>query len=230
MSYQKIYNTSKPPKTKFYSEEELKNIRGLIKQFFDERHPETNLNSNESNFLQLVEAVNLAYSENILTTRFVCDLYKQNCDTQRKNIKKISSLADYIHGLFISEKQASAKNNIKHHFKGAELINGDFKKRVTSINFQFTDFYTAKQSNNCQWFGILKGWDVIRRDYDKIKSEVISSFSTSRQSKVAAVVHGSGGSGKSTLLRRLAIDFSETEINILWITDIDIFIESDIEL
>jgi tetratricopeptide (TPR) repeat protein len=116
MSYNKTYNTSKPLKTKFYSAEELENIRGLIKKFFDEKHPEATLNSNESNYIQLVDAINNAYSENILTTRFVCDIYNQNCNTQRKNIKKISSLADYIHGLFVQGNQET-RNKIPEEIK-----------------------------------------------------------------------------------------------------------------
>jgi tetratricopeptide (TPR) repeat protein len=117
MSYQKIYNTSKPPKTKFYSEEELKNIRELIKKYFAEIHPDTNLNSNESNYLQLVEAVNTAYGENILTTRFVCDIYNQNCDTKRKSIKKISSLADYIHDFFVSKEKQEVEIKLDEEVK-----------------------------------------------------------------------------------------------------------------
>ena len=86
--------------------------------------------------------------------------------------------------------------------------------------FNRSQFYSAKQDDNCQWYGITNGFDVIRKDYSKIKQEVLQAFSTTTISKVVAVVYGAGGCGKSTLLRRLALELNkEVDFGIIWVKD-----------
>ncbi|MCF7918883.1 MAG: hypothetical protein K9N06_03095 [Candidatus Cloacimonetes bacterium] len=111
-------------------------------------------------------------------------------------------------------------------YPGAEIISKDFKERV-SINSSFTEanFYTSKLDYNCQWYGIIMGWDIERGHYKTIKNRVIESFSSPRIMRLSAVVHGSGGSGKSTLLRRLAIDCIMEEFTVLWVNDLEQFSE-----
>jgi len=87
-------------------------------------------------------------------------------------------------------------------------------------SFGRSQFYSAKQDDNCQWYGIINGFDVIWRDYPKIKEEVLQAFSTISISKVVAVVYGTGGCGKSTLLRRLALEiYKEADFETIWVED-----------
>jgi hypothetical protein len=105
---------------------------------------------------------------------------------------------------------------------GAEIIDQKFVKLLrNSKEFTQNQFYLAKQYKNCQWFGVLKKWDIERIIYPKIKTQVKKKYLniSSIDHKVLAVIHGSGGSGKSTLLRRLALDLISDDFTILWLLD-----------
>jgi hypothetical protein len=101
---------------------------------------------------------------------------------------------------------------------GATIINEEFINTVKSgKTFTMPEFYGAKQNNNCQWYGIINDFDVIRIGYDKLKETVLNSFSEEKDGKVSAIVHGTGGSGKSTVLRRIAIDFHAESFDVVWL-------------
>lgn len=109
---------------------------------------------------------------------------------------------------------------------GAIIINEEFIDNIKKQEFSMAEFYTAKQNENCQWYGILYSFDVIRKDYIKIKNIVIKSFKE-QSSGISSIIYGSGGCGKSTLLRRLAIELSleetqkplQKQIKIVWLND-----------
>ncbi|MFA5987734.1 MAG: hypothetical protein WC797_03750 [Candidatus Paceibacterota bacterium] len=104
---------------------------------------------------------------------------------------------------------------------GTIHIDLSFAKKVSVKNFTWCDFYLSKQADNCQWYGIIKGWDYERNKYADLKEEIRHSYSY--ESKVTAVIHGRGGSGKSTVLRRLAYDCIDLPLIVLWIENIDAF-------
>ncbi|MBK6915418.1 MAG: hypothetical protein IPH11_17775 [Ignavibacteriales bacterium] len=106
------------------------------------------------------------------------------------------------------------------HIEGAEVINSTFIRRIKNGK-QFTkpDFYTAKQDENCQWYGVINNYDVVRNDYGKVKTIASSCFDKPRTYKVVAVVHGFGGCGKSTLLRRLAVELCNESFKFIWVKD-----------
>lgn len=117
---------------------------------------------------------------------------------------------------FLSENKHKIKNI---SFEGALTIDQGF---VDAINkgeeFSKSKFYSAKQDDNCQWYGILNDFDVVRKVYPEIKNDVLNSFSKIKIYKVAAVIHGTGGCGKSTLLRRLALELiDESGFEIIWV-------------
>src|SRR6185503_1655503 len=121
---------------------------------------------------------------------------------------------------------------------GAELIDSAFIERKTLIGsediYTKEGFYLAKQASDCQWIGIIKGWGVLRRGYDTIKSEVTDSFkivNKNREPKIIARLIGRGGTGKSTLLRQLAIDLAKGVFAVIWVNNkqIDDFVDQGIK-
>jgi hypothetical protein len=116
----------------------------------------------------------------------------------------------------------SHRDKIKNiHLEGAETINRTFIDKINSgEKFSRSKFYSAKQTDDCQWYGILNSFDVERKLHTTIKAKVFNSFSSLGAGKVAAVVSGTGGCGKSTLLRRLAIEACEnTDFDVIWVKD-----------
>lgn len=99
MNYNSNYNTrlsAKTHKTKHYSEEELSSVRQLIKRFLTDENPEVSLNTNEANYTALSEAINDFYGEEIISTRFVYDIYRQNSDSLKKNIRKMNAIKEFV--------------------------------------------------------------------------------------------------------------------------------------
>jgi hypothetical protein len=112
---------------------------------------------------------------------------------------------------------------------GAELINKEFINRISNERFSLSEFYTAKHDDRCQWFGILKKWDIKREIYTKVFQTLFTSFDKDRKNKVAAVILGEGGSGKSIFQMRLAHDLAVLETHkVLWIVDFEEFIKKDV--
>jgi len=120
------------------------------------------------------------------------------------------------------EKHKVQIENIK--IEGADVINSDFIEKVKQEGkkegFTASDFYLAKQVDECQWYGVTQSWVIERNNYNYIKQETISSFSDEkRNSKISVLLWGLGGSGKSTLLRKLSVDLSNEDFAVLWIKD-----------
>jgi hypothetical protein len=122
------------------------------------------------------------------------------------------------------EKYKTQIENI--NINGAEVITDVFKKEVINKGeerkFTPIDFYLAKKDDDCKWYGLIKRWDVERKVYRQIKTEVITSINEYHLAKISALVYGRGGCGKSTLLRRLALDLANEDFAILWIKDNEI--------
>lgn len=111
--------------------------------------------------------------------------------------------------------------------EGAITINRPFLRIIErdgeKQNFKPDDFYLAKLTENCQWYGILKGWGIKRDTNKRILGEIKQSFADEfRQPKIIGVITGRGGSGKSTLLRQIAVDSVQEDFCILWINDNEI--------
>jgi len=129
---------------------------------------------------------------------------------------KINDISDIFD--FLTKNRDKIKNI---QLDGSLTINNSFIDIIKKgHDFSKSKFYSAKQDDNCQWYGIINDYDVVRRDYPKIKATVLNAFTKVSASKVAAVVYGTGGCGKSTLLRRLAIELiQESDFEIIWIKD-----------
>lgn len=114
------------------------------------------------------------------------------------------------------------------NIKGAQIIDARYRKHILTQTKEFSafDFYTSKDENHSQWYGIFykKGWDVRREDYPKIKNIIKHCFDIETRNKVALVVSGNGGSGKSTLLRRIAADIIDGDYVVIWVKNIEGFL------
>jgi hypothetical protein len=121
-----------------------------------------------------------------------------------------------------------SENFTDNELKGAQLVDLVFRKKMESDKFipNKTDFYLSKKENDCQWRGVVRNWDCPRDARAKVKDQVIDSFNW--ESRVAAVIHGSGGCGKSTFLRRLAIDCINENFRVLWVNDLENFCDEDL--
>ncbi|THV60722.1 hypothetical protein [Chryseobacterium candidae] len=111
---------------------------------------------------------------------------------------------------------------------GATIIDEEFIEKVKAgKHFTEAEFYGAKQTYFCQWYGIIHEYDVIRNGYETLKNIIIDSFIEEKHEKVTAIICGSGGSGKSTVLRRTAVDLHKESIHIVWVEDsgIEEFVE-----
>lgn len=112
------------------------------------------------------------------------------------------------------------KNNKNIEILGALVIDRCFIEKVKNYQgFAQFEFYTGKQNENCQWYGVLNNFDVEREIYTLLKTNVLSCFNQASDFKVQAVIYGNGGSGKSTLLRRLAVDLSNEPFKVVWVED-----------
>ena len=113
---------------------------------------------------------------------------------------------------------------------GATIIDEAFIQKVkTGKTFTMPEFYTAKQNEDCQWYGIIEGYDVERNIYPQLKDIAKTCFNNYRTLKVSAIVFGAGGVGKSTILRKMAVELTKESYIVLWLKDTHIreFIESD---
>ena len=168
--------------------------------------------------------------ENKNITIYHFDLHNDNFKTKpgisgnpNYHFIKISDTHEVLEFL---EKHRTQIENIR--IDGADVINLDFiekiKREGTKEAFTPSDFYLAKQVDECQWYGVTQKWAVERDYYNFIRQEVISSIADEkRNSKISALVWGRGGSGKSTMLRQLAVDLSNEDFVVLWIKDKDIY-------
>ncbi|MDB5124819.1 MAG: hypothetical protein JWP94_2948 [Mucilaginibacter sp.] len=106
---------------------------------------------------------------------------------------------------------------------GTRLIDQNFVQEIESIGKtpSYSDFYLAKNENDCQWYGVIKDWDIKRGQIEEIKNRINGCFDW--YSKIVAVVWGPGGTGKSTLLRGLALELIDKNYKTLWLTDLEEF-------
>ncbi|MBN8643465.1 MAG: ATP-binding protein [Flavobacteriales bacterium] len=143
------------------------------------------------------------------------DFFNAFCRTQEREYGKtlLSSI--------VRSNKKSTNPSVKPsklYINGATIINAEFIATVKSgKEFTMSEFYGAKQNNNCQWYGIINDFDVLRSGYDLLKKTVLDSFIEEKDGKVSAIVYGTGGSGKSTILRRLAIDFHAESFVVVWL-------------
>ncbi|MBX7054986.1 MAG: hypothetical protein K1X36_08535, partial [Pyrinomonadaceae bacterium] len=94
-------------------------------------------------------------------------------------------------------------------------------------------FLSAKQDEDCQWYGIISDFDVGRTEYPRMKALAESAFDHRSSSKVSLLVHGPGGFGKSTILRRLAVDLARSNpATVVWVDDLklDEFVRNSIDV
>lgn len=157
---------------------------------------------------------------NVFTIEFLTKTFKKDNETFLNDI--------------LSARKTKTNNREKLHIAGAIIIDKEFIQNVKSgKSFTMPEFYTAKQNEACQWYGIIAGYDVQRDIYPEIKKIAKESFfDTSVTIKVSLVLCGAGGVGKSTILRKIAIELAKEPFTVLWIknTHIREFIEKDLSL
>lgn len=122
----------------------------------------------------------------------------------------------------------------RRQMPAAQVIDNAFMHTInTGPQFSREQFLSAKQDEDCQWFGIVSDFDVERAEYPRIKSVALAAFDHRSTSKVSLLVSGPGGIGKSTLLRRLAIDMARSQkATVIWVEDLklDEFVKSSLDL
>lgn len=157
---------------------------------------------------------------NVFTIEFLTTTFKKDNETFLNDI--------------LSARKTKKNNREKLQIAGATIIDKEFIQNVKSgKSFTMPEFYTAKQNEACQWYGIIAGYDVQRDIYPEIKKIAKESFfDTSVTVKVSLVLCGAGGVGKSTILRKIAIELAKEPFTVLWIknTHIREFIEKDLSL
>ncbi|MBB4807060.1 hypothetical protein HNP38_002364 [Chryseobacterium defluvii] len=139
------------------------------------------------------------------------------CFTKEFLELRIKQKKEFIEDVYSQKENDSSVSEERLEIAGATIIDEEFIETIkTGKHFTEPEFYVAKQ-NNCQWYGITQGYDIIRKGYSDLKNIIVGSFTEENHEKVTAIVHGSGGSGKSTVLRRLAIDLHKEQLNVLWL-------------
>lgn len=124
-------------------------------------------------------------------------------------------------------------NNSKLQINGATIINKDFVEKIKNKEFSMAEFYTAKQNEDCQWYGIIQKWDIERKDFNDVRNKIKEIFNIKRTYKISSVISGNGGVGKSTFLRRLAFELhSQLTFKVVWVNDnqIDDFVKQGIKI
>jgi len=105
---------------------------------------------------------------------------------------------------------------------GAEIIDNEFCEKIrTGFSFSKSQFYTAKQNDYCQWYGVIHNFDIRRSQTDAIKDILNQGFDNKyTPNKVSCIIHGLGGCGKSTILRRIAVELSDINtFLVVWVKE-----------
>lgn len=144
---------------------------------------------------------------------------------QGKNKIDLSEIITSDSKIFIKENAEGFKqddsppHSTAANIPGVTVIDENFRKKIQEGKaFSRAEFYTAKQNDHCQWFGILHHYDIERNLYLDIKTSLENSFKKELTYKVAAVLQGDGGCGKSTVLRKLALDWCrEAPFSVVWL-------------
>lgn len=139
---------------------------------------------------------------------------------------------EFLDDIFSPKKGDYYVSGERLKIQGATIIDEEFINTVkTGKPFSRAEFYGAKQSFDCQFFGILHNFDVERRGYTELRRKILDNFIEDKERKVSAIVHGTGGSGKSTILRRLAVDLCHKEsFQVVWLDDGEKFIEQGFQI
>ena len=145
------------------------------------------------------------------------------------NHRSESNPARPWHPVWAREKKTKQEQEQKL-LDGALIINNQFLsglEKEQSSTFEPYQFYTSKINDDCQWYGILKNWDIKRNVLDDLTNQIKRSFDSNIDMKVSAIVSGSGGCGKSTLLRRVAVNLanSDLDLSVVWITNASDFLK-----
>lgn len=130
--------------------------------------------------------------------------------------KKMELDKDFIEDVFSTKERDLYVSVEKLEIAGATIIDEDFIEGIKTQNFSMAEFYTAKQDEKCQWYGVIKEWDIERIIYPDLKKIIITDFNVKKTYKISAIIYGNGGTGKTTILRKLAIDLSAEPFITLW--------------
>ncbi len=196
----------------------------------------------KKNYILLTNYVNVN-NENFNFNDFYTSLFNESIIIMYKDINwdNAQDRQDEV-----KEINAWALEKIRNHFapiipysqpadrslKGAYFIDEDYISIIEGKPkdaHKAIDFYTAKRDDDCQWFGILQKWDLIRTGYKSFRQAILNSFANNINSRLVGLVSGPGGSGKSTLLRRLAIDTVKEEFRTIWVSNINDFLANDFD-
>jgi hypothetical protein len=161
-------------------------------------------------------------------------LIKLLCSTATDFIPANSMiLEDYVFSVKEKFKSSnkSANNTIVYdvNLRGAKIINSVFRDQFSEDRaIERSDFYLGKTSNGCQWYGVIRNWDIKRGHLEEIVDYCLNCFNW--ESKITAVIIGSGGCGKSIFLRRVAIELIDAiNLRVLWINDLETFYKEAFE-
>lgn len=174
------------------------------------------------------ETIDDFFKEERKSSPITLDFFRAFCKIQQREYEEEISSDTTL------EQKKQIPNDLKNEtlqIIGATIINEEFIRKIKSGKaFTMPEFYTAKQNEACQWYGIIAGYDVQREIYPQIKNIAKESFESSKSIKVSAVIYGAGGVGKSTILRRIAVELAKEPFTVLWIKDTHIreFIQNDI--
>jgi hypothetical protein len=213
----------------------------MIKDYFLREGRFTDLKQTRQNFLFFEEAIN----DSKVQIDFLIKLaFPHTNKDWSKNKYALLTLYKYLDKYFSNKGLKNGKgwieeikNRPKHKpkkiksnisFKGAIIIDEDFKKSKNLLRFTKEDFFLGKDSEDRQWSGVINDLVIPINKHDIIKTNLLSAFD--HDNRVCSVIYGTGGNGKSTTLRKLAIDCIESDYTLLWLTDIKNFYEQDLEI
>jgi|WetSurMetagenome_2_1015567.scaffolds.fasta_scaffold26887_2 hypothetical protein len=179
MAYNKKYNTSNPNKTRFFTSEEIGEIKNLIFIYYSHKFPNAILNQTEGNYLDLVEDINSTYSENILTTRFIRDLYNDFTTGKKKNIKRVEIIRDFIISIM--------------HNENIPFLNLD----VITTKDNYEEIFISKNKNESDLTN-SSGIYVRKFYYRRTISDELDQFLTSDE--ILFILTGEAGIGKTSTL------------------------------
>ena len=187
-------------------------LHSLIHYIFYISNNQEKIQNKLESLFQQIEPVNLKKEHLILIDRLI------RCNIEWAEKEKSITFKESWH--FNAKDHFKDSNRIE--IPGTITIDENFRESILKgPNFTPEEFYTAKYDSDCQWYGVLNGYAIERKEFDQIKKTISSSFLSPRNDKVCALIHGSGGSGKSTILRAISLDLLKTDLTILWLKEPD---------
>ncbi|MBW4888460.1 hypothetical protein KXQ82_01985 [Mucilaginibacter sp. HMF5004] len=186
---------------------------------------------NSPHIKRLKEDIKIRTGREISTGSLHNALYHEDNDDNRKLLKwlkkkTIDTLNDYISTVHPNDStfEEAGENNLL----GAKEISKGYKNYLENSTLAFSpeDFYIYKLLDDCQWYGVAKGWDKERKRHGFAKQQILLSFKV--PSAVSIIMNGDHGSGKSTFLRRLCLSITDFDFKVLWITDFVYFTDKEL--